>query len=25
VLLREPKSKGRVWEDMQKLIGDVKA
>ncbi|UVO53882.1 uracil-DNA glycosylase family protein [Sphingomonas sp. SUN039] len=22
VLLREPKSKGRVWEDMQRLIGD---
>ena len=21
VLLREPKSKGRVWEDMQRLIG----
>jgi DNA polymerase len=25
VLLREPKSKARVWEDMQRLIGDVKA
>ncbi len=25
VLLREPKSKGRVWEDMQRLIGDVTA
>jgi len=25
VLLREPKSKARVWEDMQRLIGDVNA
>lgn len=25
VLLREPKSKARVWEDMQRLIGGVKA
>ncbi len=25
VLLREPKSKARVWEDMQRLIGDGKA